>query len=148
MAYPSFFDPATRRALVDRLATLAPDRPARWGRMTAPMMVLHLIESMRMAAGEIRPRPRLLPLAALLRPLVIHHIPWPKGAPTAPELLAGVPSTFAADVEALRQRILTLAEPGAYDPVPPHPAFGAMRKRDWAVLIYRHIDHHLRQFGC
>ena len=28
-----------------------------------------------------------------------------------------------------------------------HPSFGRMRPRDWDVLQYRHLDHHLRQFG-
>ena len=148
MAYPSFYDPATRRALADRLAALTADRPAQWGSMNAPKMVLHLLESLKMATGELRPRTRNLPLTFLTRPLFIHHLGWPKGAPTAPELLAGVPTSFAADVEALRQRILTLPEPGAHDSVPPHPAFGPMTKHDWAVLIFRHIDHHLTQFGC
>jgi hypothetical protein len=28
-----------------------------------------------------------------------------------------------------------------------HPGFGRMSARDWDVLQYRHLDHHLRQFG-
>jgi Protein of unknown function (DUF1569) len=30
---------------------------------------------------------------------------------------------------------------------PPHPVFGAMTARDWNRVLYRHTDHHLRQFG-
>jgi len=31
---------------------------------------------------------------------------------------------------------------------PEHPAFGALSRRAWGVLIYRHMDHHLRQFDA
>jgi hypothetical protein len=34
------------------------------------------------------------------------------------------------------------------DTWPEHPAFGKLSTRAWGVLIYRHMDHHLRQFGA
>lgn len=30
---------------------------------------------------------------------------------------------------------------------PPHPLFGRMSTRDWDRLLYRHTNHHFRQFG-
>jgi hypothetical protein len=142
-----FHDPACRAALLERLARLTPQHTPAWGRFTAPKMVLHLLESIRMAKGEIRPAPRPLPLQFLVRPLFVHHLPWPKGAPTAPELLARVPSSWEADLAALRDAIATYPEPADDAPLPDHPAFGRMNKRDWAVLLQRHVDHHLKQFG-
>lgn len=142
-----FYDPARRAELLARLALLSPDRAPAWGRFTAPRMVLHLLESIRMAKGEIRPAPRPLPLQFLVRPLFVHHLPWPKGAPTAPELLSRTPSTWEDDLAALRDAIATYPEPAADAALPDHPAFGPMDKRDWGVLLLRHVDHHLKQFG-
>jgi len=30
----------------------------------------------------------------------------------------------------------------------PHSFFGRMTPDEWAVLMYKHVDHHLRQFGA
>jgi hypothetical protein len=143
----SIYDPSHRQSLLDRVANLRADRPAAWGKFTAPKMVQHLIESLKMVTGENAPKPRPFPMQFLVRPLVVHLMPWPKGAPTAPELLAGKPTTWDADLAALRTRIAQLPVPADGATLPPHPAFGPMSKRDWGVLLYRHLDHHLKQFG-
>lgn len=145
---PSFYDPARRQELLDRLARLTPERTPAWGRFTAPRMVRHLIESLKLATGELVVAPRYLPLRAVTKRVAIHWIPWPRGAKTAPELLAGVPGSWDADVAQLRERLVKLPVPSETDALPEHPLFGAMSKHDWGVLLYRHVDHHLTQFGC
>jgi hypothetical protein len=139
---------SARRELLDRLATLRPDRPARWGRMSAPQMVTHLNDSMRMTYGDLNcEMKRSLIRFPGIKQLIIFWMPFPKGVPTAPELIARKPGEWEADVETLR----TLLERGAgHDtrgPFPVHPAFGKLTPREWGVLAYRHVDHHLRQFG-
>lgn len=143
---PSLYEAERRRELVDRLAHLTPDRPARWGRFTAPQMITHLLEASRMAAGELQVPERPLPLQFLLRPLFIHLLPFPKGAPTAPLLLARTPATWDRDVADLRAAIEAVREPAPGAVMPDHPAFGRMTARDWGVLRYKHSDHHFRQF--
>jgi len=29
----------------------------------------------------------------------------------------------------------------------PHSFFGRLTPEEWATLMYKHLDHHLRQFG-
>ena len=29
----------------------------------------------------------------------------------------------------------------------PHPFFGKVTPREWSIGMYKHLDHHLRQFG-
>lgn len=147
---PSLYEPARRQELLDRVGRLQPDRPPKWGRFTAPKMVNHLIESMRMARGEITPRSRTLPLTFILRPLLIHArwLPWPKSSPTAPELLTRVPASWEADVATLHDLLATHPAHAEGEQVRTHPAFGQMSSRDWGALIYRHVDHHLTQFDC
>lgn len=144
---PSLYAAERRRELVDRLAHLSADRPARWGRFTAPQMVTHLLESSRMATGELQVPARTLPLQFLLRPLFIHVLPFPKSAPTAPLLLAREPASWTSDVDMLRTAIEAVREPAAGAALPDHPAFGKMSAHDWGVLRYKHIDHHFRQFS-
>ena len=99
-----------------------------------------------MASSELQVPARPLPMQFLLRPLFIHLLPFPKGAPTAPLLLARAPTTWDRDVAALRAAIEAVREPLAGAPLPEHPAFGKMSARDWGVLRYKHTDHHFRQF--
>jgi len=144
---PSIYEPDRRRELIERLSRLKADTPAKWGRFSAPQMVTHLLESSRMASGELKVPARPLPLKALVRYLIIHVLPFPKGAPTAPQLIARVPAEWERDVAALRAEIEAVREPVPGAPVPEHPAFGPMTARDWGLLRYKHTDHHFRQFG-
>ncbi len=145
---PSFFDQSDRHSLLARIDQLRPDAPARFGKFNAPRMVCHLIESMRMASGDLVPRPKRRTFPRVVSKFIIHYLPWPKGAPTAPELLAHPPASWDSDLAMLRGLVERHPYPPADAALPSHPAFGPLDRRDWGVLMYRHLDHHLSQFGC
>jgi hypothetical protein len=144
----SVFQAAARKELQQRLVQLAPERAPLWGRMNAPKMVAHLADSLRMALGEIQPAPIGGPLRLPgLKHLAILVLPWPKGVRTAPELIARPPAAWTGEVltvSALLERVAARPLEGAW---PRHPAFGRMSGRLWGALVYRHCDHHFRQFG-
>lgn len=144
---PTIFDPAARRQLLDRLDRLAPTAAPRWGRMSAPQMVAHLIESYRFGAGELTLPLWPVPFRPLVRWFALYVLPFPKGAPAARQLMARVPASWDADVAALRDRITHFAPPTPHMPRSPHPIFGVMGDADLGVLAYKHTDHHFRQFG-
>ena len=136
------------RELRGRLDRLRPDAPALWGKLTAPQMVAHLCDSMRIASSELPVATRKMPIRyPPLKQLIIYWLPFPKGAPTAPQLLVRKAAEWAADVQDLRQELDSIVKRGPKGPFVPHPAFGKLTPRAWGVLIYRHTDHHLKQFG-
>ena len=145
----SIWQRESQQELTDRVGRLAWDRPAEWGSFTAPKMVCHLADSLRMAMGDLKVAPKKLPIRyPPLKQLIIYVAPFPKGAPTAPELLVRQPREWTndvADVQALLDRAATASSTEAW---PEHPAFGRLSRRAWGVLIFRHMDHHLRQFGA
>ena len=143
----TIYDDAARAALQRRLAALRPDARPRWGRMTAPQMVTHLLEAFRMPSGDLQIRRAPMPLRALVRWLMLYVLPFPKGAPTAPQLLARVPKSWDTDVAALQTAIGASTRPAPGARVGDHPIFGAMSVDDWGVLLHKHADHHFRQFG-
>jgi hypothetical protein len=102
-----------------------------------------------MPLGEVTPAPKRLILRYFpLKQLIIYLLPFPKGVPTAPELLArGDGAVWADEVKAFRQLVGQLASASRAVAWPPHPAFGSMTRRDWGVLAYRHASHHFTQFG-
>ena len=144
----SMWQEATQREMADRLAGLAPDRAAQWGRMTAPRMVAHLTQSFKSAVGELRVAPRSGPLRySPLKELVIYWLPFPKNVPTSPEMLALEPMEWAADVAQLQDLMRRFAAKDPKSAWPEHAAFGRLSGAQWGILMYRHADHHFRQFG-
>ena len=143
----SIWQEQSRQELNDRVGALAWDRRGEWGRFTAPKMVCHLADSLKMAMGDLKVAPKNLPIRyPPLKQLIIYVAPFPKGAPTAPELLARATTDFSAECTAIVSLLDRCAD-ASQQLAPVHPAFGKMSRRDWGVLVYRHTDHHLRQFG-
>lgn len=145
----SILNDVDRTAILQRIGSVTSASVPRWGRMDAKAMLTHLKQSALMALGE-------LPVASKskrafqvfpIKHLILHVLPFPKGAPTAPELL--VPD--AASVEAIRSELVSLVErigAGTREgDGPVHPLFGRLSFREWGVATYKHTDHHLRQFG-
>ena len=110
-------------------------------------MLSHLADWMLMAKGELKTAAINGPLRyAPLKQLVIYWLPFPKNVPTAPELLGRKPLEWTIARAAVRQHVQSFAnmDPKAW---PEHPVFGKMPPRAWCLFAYRHMDHHLRQFG-
>ena len=144
----SVFSPAVHRELQDRVQRLTPQRQPQWGRMSAAQMVVHLTDSLKMASGELEVTPKKVPIRfSPLKELVLYVLPIPKGVPTSPELIARKPGDWTAEIADLREQLNGLVERGAEALAPSHPVFGTMSARQWGVLVYRHMDHRLRQFG-
>jgi hypothetical protein len=79
--------------------------------------------------------------------LVIHVLPWPKGKGKSPrEFLVTRPTTWASDLDALRDLVERFSARGPNAPWPPSRVFGRISGQSWGVLQHKHLDHHLRQF--
>lgn len=135
-----------------RLGRLSPDSRPRWGSMSAGRMLCHVADQLRAAIGELELGPAAGPRALRTPPfkqLVLYWLPWPKGKVKAPRGVLGTASTEweedLARLEALIERFPERDRGGTW---PAHPLFGKMSGRAWGVLGYRHLDHHLRQFGA
>jgi hypothetical protein len=146
---PSLFDPQVRATVLDRLSKLRPERKPLWGRFTAPEMICHVSCGLQQGLGELDAGPPAGPLAhAPLNWLVIHVMPWPKGkGKSPPEFLATRPTTWTADVNRLRDLVERFGTRGPAASWPPSRVFGRISGASWGVLEYKHLDHHLRQFG-
>ena len=143
------FDGTDRSALYERLDGLTLERTPLWGRMTCGQMLAHLTDGVRMTLGELAVQPKRGPLRfGPIRHAVIHWLPFPKGAPTAPELLVRCAEDCAVEIAALKAAVDRMAGMTGLQTWEEHPAFGRMTEHDWGVLVYRHVDHHLRQFGA
>lgn len=143
------WDSSFRASLADRVKRLNADAKPRWGKLNATGMLAHVNDSYRMALGDLYVKPKNLPLRYTpIKQLVIYVAPFPKGAPTAPELIARCDSANLADEQrAYTELLARLAAVTPATKMQDHPAFGKLTHRAYGVLIARHTDHHFRQFG-
>ncbi len=146
---PSLRDETVRKDLIQRVLAVQAITTPRWGHLDAPRMICHLADTLAISLGELpaesmnRKALQRFPLKHLL----IYVLPWPKGAPSAPEQRSTTPGDFDADRRRLIERIERFAvTPRAQGRA--HPLFGPLTNDQWNFLHARHIGHHLKQFGC
>jgi len=134
-----------------RLAHLTLEHSRRWGKMNAAEMLAHCSKGLQMAAGEIRP-PRVTIgrfLGPIVKPIALREgVPMRKNSPTAQVFII----VDAVDFETERKRLIAqidrfVAAGPAACTSHPHPFFGRLSPDEWSVLMWKHLDHHLRQFG-
>lgn len=118
-----------------------------WGKMNATQMMTHLNEWMKLATGELVAAPRKLPMRYPVIKEIVIRMPWPKGVPTAPELLARESAGWELERADFIKRLESFGNLKSKSDWPLHPAFGRLSTRTWGVLGYKHTNHHLHQFG-
>jgi hypothetical protein len=146
----TIFDRITRDGLIDRIANLSENSIAEWGKMNAYQMVRHcaLYEEMMLGKKQFK-RVFLGYLFGklALRSLIKDDAPLSKNTPTVPSLLeASNTGDFAAEK---KKWIALIAEYGSSANTDiMHPFFGNITQEQIGCLVYKHSDHHLRQFNC
>lgn len=146
---PSFRDRAVCEEMIRRLDRLTPSTPPKWGKLDAQRMLCHVADTLAMAVGDLSvPLMNYAPLRHFpLKHLILYVVPFPKNASTAKELLSSTPRNIDSD----RRRVVELIHRLALAPAasgPQHPIFGRLTNDEWNVLQCKHLEHHLRQFGC
>ena len=148
----NLFDAAVANELKTRLGHLEPHSERRWGKMFAAQMLAHCAVSIQWAVGEVVPEKQALPMrlmGRLVKPFVLRdEEPFRKNSPTAKSLIVA----DERDLDRERDRLSGLIDKfvvggAAACTRNPHSFFGKLTPEEWAILTYKHLDHHLRQFG-
>lgn len=80
--------------------------------------------------------------------MVVGDKPYPKNVPTAPAFLIKTDRDFELEKKRLVEFIRRTKQQGEqyFDGKPSH-SFGPLTIKEWKTLFYKHLDHHLTQFG-
>lgn len=134
-----------------RIDKLQPAAQRQWGKMDVAQMMAHCSSALDMAIGSTT-IPRVL-IGRILGPLVksiyTNEKPFARSNPTAKELVIADARDFVREQEQLRRKVLEFHQGGeAKCTRHPHPFFGRLTPWEWSRGMYKHLDHHLRQFGA
>ena len=149
MEVRSLFDPAVKQEIIERINTLTPQSQRLWGKMDVAQMLAHLQQPLEVALGIRTIKGSFF--MNLIRPLFKKTLwdekPWKKGIPTDPTYITTAePKDFHQEKAKLLDLIHQFNESALSDKK--HPVFGFMTKEQWSKSAWKHIDHHLKQFGA
>ena len=146
----SILNEGDRTNITNRMRSLSASSSGRWGSMDVVSMLQHLHLSARMTLGELEvpsANKRVFQVFPL-KHLILYVFPFPKGAPTAPELKPIDAGVFEEQRAALLELLERIGSGPSEGDGPAHPLFGPLTWREWGVVTYKHADHHLKQFGA
>jgi len=145
------FDAAVVKEVKERIAQLGPDSERLWGKMSAGQALAHCSAAMEWAVGDSLPPRAFLGriMGRIVKPLVLRNEePMRRNSPTVKTLVVADDRELGAERERLCGLIDRFAAGGPqHCTTHPHSFFGRLTPEEWAKLMYKHLDHHLRQFG-
>ena len=133
---------------LQRIDALTPDTQPRWGVMSAGQMLSHCAEIQEVSNGKaLEGTPFVVKLlGGFIRKMVVSDKPYPRSTKTHPQYLQTTERDFAAE----KERLLIALEAfraAEHGPAPRHALFGELSHDEKGWACYKHLDHHLTQFG-
>lgn len=147
----TLFQPETVDEMISRIDRLQPNSQRQWGKMDVAQMMAHCSATLDMASGRLN-LPRVFIgrlIGPLFKPVFTNEKPLSKNSPTAKEFVFADPRNFAREQEQLKSKLRQFHQGGEGQCTRhPHPFFGSLSPQQWGRGMYKHLDHHLRQFGA
>ena len=146
----TLFDPGTNAEIISRIQKLTPSSRPLWGKLKVEQMLAHLHLSLQVNFGEIELKRGLLGIffRGISRRILLGEKPFPKHLPTDKKLLTKGVSSFSAEKQKVENRVRMYIELGPKGlSEKPHNILGKITPEESAFISYKHLDHHLRQFG-
>lgn len=147
----TLYEKETADEIIGRIDRLQPAIERQWGKMDVAQMMAHCSAALDMASGKLL-LPRLFIgrlLGSFVRPIYSNEKPFSKSSPTDPKLVVSDQRDFHHEKEQLKVKVIEFQQGGEGKCARhPHPFFGSLTPYEWGRGMYKHLDHHLRQFGA
>lgn len=145
------FDPTTVAGLTSRINSLTPATIPQWGKMSVDQMLAHVNVPYEMVYENKHPKPSWLMrlvLRAIVKNKVVGPAPYPQNSPTAPVFRMKGAKDFALEQQRLLDFLKRVQSDGERTfEGKRSDSFGPLTAAEWNVMFYKHLDHHLTQFG-
>ena len=145
------FQLSDKTEILERIHKLTPNTQRKWGKMTVAQMLAHLNVSYEMIYEDKHPKSNFLMgliLKYLVKNMVVNEKPYKQNGQTAPAFIIKDDKDFETEKNRLIDYINKTQELGeAYFNGKESHSFGALNKTEWNNMLYKHLNHHLTQFG-
>lgn len=147
----NIFDTNETEIVIDRINNLSPTTRPLWGKMSSDQMLAHCNVTYEMAFEDKHPKPNSFTkfmLKIFVKNAVVGDKPYKKNSRTAPQFLITNARNFVEEKARLTDYLKKTESLGEnhFDGMESH-SFGKLTKQEWNTMFYKHLDHHLNQFG-
>lgn len=141
------FDPAVKQEIVDRINKLTPQSQRRWGKMDVAQMLAHVQLPISCAYGTHKVKGGFLLniIGPLFKSILYNDKPYKQGLPTDKSYVVADAKNFESEKQNLLEKINRFSSENIV--VENHPVWGKFSKEQWSKATWKHLDHHLQQFG-
>lgn len=152
MMTKNIFDPTISNEVIDRVNSLTCDTKQKWGKMNVGQMLAHCNVTYEMAFDESKTKkPKGFKgwmLKKFVKPIVCNDKPYKQNGRTAPEFIKTDKYEFESEKSRLINYIKkTTSLTGKHFEGKTSHSFGILTEQEWNNMFYKHLDHHLNQFG-
>jgi len=152
MALPNIFTTDVSRKIIQRINQLEPTTTANWGKMNVAQMLAHCNVTYEMIYGDKHPKPAFFMkfiLRTFVKKIVTSETPYKHNSQTAPAFIIKDERDFEAERNRLVSYINNTQQLGEthFHNKESH-SLGLLNGTEWNNMFYKHLDHHLQQFGA
>lgn len=146
----NIFNSMHTEEVLKRIDQLTPNAQPQWGKMNVAQMLAHCSAFQDIAMGNSFPPRGWLGILVgrFAKPIMYNDKPLPHNMSTIPTILIADVRDFEREKEQLKEKMIQFQNNGPEKcTTHPHPFFGKLTSKQWGIGVYKHLDHHLTQFG-
>lgn len=146
------FDTNDTHELKERINQLNNQSKAQWGKMDVGQMLAHCNVTYEMTYEPTKfKKPNVIKkwvFKSILKPIIVGPKPFKKNSPTSSDFKMTSVKKFDSEKQRIIGFINQTQELGSnHFEGKDNLSFGKMSSNEWNALFYKHLDHHLKQFG-
>ena len=148
MEVKNLLDAAVKQDIINRINQLTPQTQRQWGKMDVAQMLAHVQAPLGVALGihTLKGNPVMKLILPLFKKMLYDKKEWKPGLPTDKSFITtGQVKDFEKEKTQALDMLNRFTEANIVSDK--HPVFGKLTKEQWSKATWKHLDHHLRQFG-
>ncbi|WP_452222896.1 DUF1569 domain-containing protein [Lacinutrix chionoecetis] len=144
----SIFNSEAYKEILNRIDKLNENTHPNWGKMSVGQMVYHCQGPLNimLQKKDYGLKPNWL-IKLFVKKSLYSDKPYRKNMPTVSVFKVEESKDFETEKTVLVSLINELYDNRDKDTWQAHPVFGTFTNEQWAKMQYKHLDHHLTQFG-
>jgi hypothetical protein len=148
----SLFETEAHNEIITRINKLTEASKAEWGKMNVGQMLAHCQKPFEVINGDLKMEAKIgfmkKFIFSLMKSVMYNDKPWRRNIPTGEGFVINEEMDFIPE----RDKLINLAndfnKKKNQTEWTPHPVFGKFTPEQYGKMNYKHLDHHLKQFGA